>query len=120
MPLRSALLALVLTGAPALVHAQTTTSLRGRFQDITTRSAVSGVAVKMTSLADTSDIHRVTGHDDGSFEVKGLGVHSYKLEATRMGYGTLRTILRVTKSGQDAGVMGMTPESVPVGGITVS
>ncbi len=104
---------------PAPVAAQIT-SLRGRFQDPTTHAAVAGVQVKLTSMADTTDIRRVTAKDDGTFEVKGLGLHSYRLEASRLGYAPLRTIIRVTKKDQDAGVFALTTESVPVGGITVS
>src|SRR5262249_2970016 len=63
--------------------------------------------------------HRATAKDDGSFEITGLAVHSYKLEATRLGYAPLTQVIRVTKAGQDAGVLAMTPEAIPVGGLTV-
>ena len=119
MPLRSALLTTLLLLAPTLTHAQAL-GLRGKFQDPVSMGMVSGVQVKLTSMADTSDVHRVTALDDGSFEVKGLGVHSYRLEATRMGYAPLKTIIRVTKDHQDAGVLALTPESVPVSGISVN
>lgn len=99
--------------SPALALGQGT-SLRGRFQDVSTRGAVGGVQVKRTAAADSNDVHRVIARDDGGFEVAGLGVHGYRLEATRLGYATLRQVIRVTKAGQDAGVLGLTPESVPV------
>ena len=118
MSFRAVLLASLLL-APALAHAQTT-SLRGKFQDATSRSAVPGVQVKLTSAADTSDVHRATAGDDGAFEITGLGLHSYRLEATRLGYAPLRMVLRVARKNQDAGVLGLTPESVPVSGITVT
>jgi hypothetical protein len=133
MSVRAVLLAGLLLLAPALSHAQATgepasaapagtpiTSLRGKFQDPLTQAAVPGVQVKLTSMADTSDVHRATAKDDGTFEITGLGVHSYRLEATRLGYAPLRTILRVTKKDQDAGVLALTAESVPVPGITVT
>jgi len=118
MLLRAALLASLLL-APAVSHGQAT-SLRGKFRDPTSRGAVSGVQVTLKSFADTADVHRATAGDDGAFEVTGLGVHSYRLEATRMGYAPLRIVIRVTKKGQDAGVLGLTPESIPVGGVTVT
>ena len=95
------------------------TSLRGKFQDPITRAAVTGVQIKLTNMADTTDVHRVVAKDDGSFEITGLTVHSYRLEATRLGYAPLRQIIRVTKKDQDAGVLALTSESVPVSGITV-
>ena len=53
--------------------------------------------------------------DDGTFEVPGLGVHSYRLEATRLGYAPLKQVIRVTRAGQDAGVLQMVPEAVEIG-----
>jgi hypothetical protein len=116
---------LVLSLLPALAHAQAGApavpfSLKGRFQDVGTRSAVPGVQVKLTSAVDTSDVHKAVARDDGSFEITGLGAHSYTLEATRLGYAPLKQVIRVTRAGQDAGVLAMTTESVPVGGITVT
>lgn len=124
MRLRATLVTAVLLLLPGLVQAQTdstqATSLRGKFQDPITRAAVPGVQVKLTSMADTSDVHRATAGDDGAFEIKGLGVHSYRLEATRLGYAPLRQIIRVSRKGQDAGVLALSSESVPVSGITVT
>jgi hypothetical protein len=127
MPRCATVVAGLLLLIPALSNAQapaatpaTITSLRGRFQDPASLAAVPGVQVKLTSVADTTDVHRVTAKDDGTFEVTGLGVHSYRLEASRLGYAPLRTIIRVTKKDQDAGVLALTTESVPIGGITVS
>lgn len=119
MPLRAILFGTLLILAPAATWAQVT-SLRGTFQDPSTRAAVPGVQVKLTSFSDSSDVHRAIARDDGTFEVTGLGVHSYRLEATRLGYTPLKTVIRVTKMGQDAGVQALSTESVPVSGITVS
>ncbi len=119
MPLRAALFATLLLLSPATLWAQAT-SLRGTFQDPSTRTPVPGVQVKLTSFTDTSDVHRATARDDGTFEVTGLGVHSYRLEATRLGYTPLKIVIRVTKMGQDAGMLALTAESVPVSGITVT
>src|SRR5437867_10105371 len=83
MPARYALFVALLLVLPAPSHAADVTSLRGKFQDPTTMAVVSGVQVKLTNMADTSDVHRLTGLDDGTFEIKGLGVHSYRLAATR-------------------------------------
>ncbi len=108
---------LLATASPALAQV---TSLKGRFVDPTTNAAVAGVAVKLINFSDTADVHRVTGKDDGTFEVLDLGVHSYRLEATRMGYATLKQVIRVTKAGQDAGLLQMTTEAVDIAGITVT
>lgn len=121
MTFRAILLAAALLLLPALAHAQAdTTSLKGKFQDSGSRAAVPGVQVRLVNLADTSDVRRITARDDGSFEIIGLAVHSYRLEATRLGYAPLRQIIRVTRRNQDAGVLALAPESVPVGGITVT
>ena len=104
---------------PTLAHAQAT-SLRGTFRDPITNAAVAGVQVKLTSFADTADVHRMVARDDGTFEMAGLGVHSYRLEATRLGYAPLRIVIRVSKAGQDAGMLALTPESLPIRGITVT
>ena len=125
---RAALIALLsLMVSPALSRAQApppepapVTSLKGKFQDPTSKAAVSEVQVKLTSLADTSQVHRAVAKEDGSFEITGLGVHSYRLVATRVGYAPLVTIIRVTRKGQDAGVLALAPESVPITGITVT
>jgi hypothetical protein len=113
-PLLAALLLL-----PQAAHAQVT-SLKGKFVDPTNKTVVAGVLVKLTSFADTTDVHRVAAKDDGTFEVTGLGVHSYRLEASRIGYSTLRQVIRVAKQGQDAGVLQMVPEAVKIAGITVT
>ena len=110
-----ALLALIPTTALAQNN-----SLKGKFEDIITRAAVSGVQVTLKSFADTTEAHKVTAKDDGTFEVTGLGEHSYKLEALRLGYSPLRIVIRVTKKNQEAGVLGLTPESIPISGVTVT
>ncbi len=104
---------------PAIAHAQVT-SLKGRFRDPTNNAPVSGVQVKLTSFADTSEVKQVAGKDDGTFEVTGLGVHSYRLEASRLGYATLKQVIRVSKQGQDAGVLQLLPDAVPIAGVTVT
>ena len=104
---------------PSLASAQNN-SLRGKFQDVTSKAPVSGVQITLKSFADTADVHKLTGKDDGSFEILGLGDHSYKLEASRLGYTTLRIVIRVTKKNQEAGVLALTPESIPVSGVTVT
>src|SRR5207244_10192543 len=96
------------------------TSLKGKFVDPTNGQAVAGVQVKLINFADTSDVKRLTAKDDGTFEITGLGVHSYRLEASRLGYATLRQVIRVTRPGQEGGLFQMTPEAVPGGGITVN
>lgn len=110
------LAALLLAPTPSFAQA---TSVRGTFQDSGTRAAVSGVQVRLTAVTDTSDVHRVTAKDDGTFTIAGLGVHSYRLEATRLGYAPLRQVVRVTKANQDLGVLALASESVPIPGITV-
>jgi len=115
-------LAAALLLLPALALAQpapTVTGLKGRFIDPTTNAAVSQVSVKLVNFGDTTDVHRATAGDDGKFEFTGLGVHSYRLEAQRVGYMPLRQVIRVTKAGQDAGLLQMVPEAVNVAGITV-
>ncbi len=118
MPRPVVSLSAVLLLLPTLALAQVT-SIRGTFQDASTRETVPGVLVKLTAVTDTADVHRATAKDDGTFSITGLGVHSYRLEATRLGFAPLRQVVRVTKAGQDLGVLGLTPESVPVRGITV-
>jgi len=129
MRLRSAgFAALLLVFLTSLAFAQATpppaaapivTSLKGKFLDPSTRAAISQVQVKLTAAADTADVHRATGKEDGTFEITGLGVHSYWLEATRLGYATLKQLIRVTKAGQDAGLLALTPESILLPGVTV-
>jgi hypothetical protein len=104
---------------PAIAQAQTT-SLKGKFVDPTNNAPISGVQVKLTSFADTSDVKQVVGKDDGTFEVTGLGVHSYRLEASRLGYTTLKQVIRVTKQGQDAGLLQMIPDAVEIAGVSVT
>lgn len=117
-PLTVALLLL-----PALAFADpapVVTRVHGRFEDVTSRAAVPNVSVKLTAVADTADVHRVAAREDGTFAIPGLGVHSYRLEATRVGYAPLKIVVRVTQKDQDLGVLALTPESVPVSGITVT
>lgn len=126
MPFRHTLRALILIAAiPAAAFAQSggaaapAASLRGRFLDITTRGPVPQVAVKLTAAADTSDVHRTTASDSGRFEFQDVKTRSYWLEASRLGYATLKQLIRVTHSGQDAGALALTPESIPIEGVTV-
>jgi hypothetical protein len=124
MPHRAGLAGLLLLLlAPALALGESSppvTGLKGKFLDSSTHAPVPAVSVKLTSFADSSDVHRATGRDDGTFEVPGLGVHSYRLEATRLGYDTLSMVIRVTRPKQDAGVLALDPKAIPVGGITVN
>ena len=119
MNLRALLLALLLLVSPALAHAQAN-SLRGKFMDPTSNAPVSGVQVKLTNFADTSDVKRATGREDGTFEITGLGSHSYLLEATRLGYAPLKLVILVTEAKQDSGLLALTPESVNIAGITIT
>lgn len=114
-PLLAALALLV----PALAFAQAG-GLKGRFADVSTKAAVPGVAVRLTAESDTSFVRRVTAKDDGTFAFTGLPFQSYRLEATRLGYAPLKKTFAVTKADQDAGALELTPQSVPVAGITVT
>ncbi len=118
MTFRSTVLALMLI-LPSLAFAQAP-SLRGTFQDPTSRAAVSGVQVKLTSVADTSVVHRATGREDGTFEIPGLALQRYRLEATRLGYAPLRIPITIATPRQDAGVLALTPESIAIGGVSVT
>jgi hypothetical protein len=118
MTLRAMLIAVVVLLVPSLSQAQSK-SLKGHFQDPISRAPVAGVKVTLTNMGDTTDVHHADGKDDGGFEITGLGVHSYRLEAARLGYAPLKQIIRVTEDKQDAGVLALTPESLPVGGISV-
>ncbi len=119
MPLRSTLLALALLLAPALSHAQAA-GLRGSFKDAESGVPVASVQVRLTSVTDTSDVHRVTGGEDGSFAIGGLGLRRYRLEAARLGYDTLRTVVRVTMPDQDAGALSLRSHSLLLPPFTVS
>lgn len=94
-------------------------SVRGRFQDATTRAAVPQVAVRLLAFSDTTLVHRATADTAGVFRIEGLAARSYWLEATRLGYGRLRQVIRIQRAGQDLGVLALTPESIPVSGVTV-
>lgn len=113
------LLAALLLALPAVALAQSA-GVRGRFADATTRAAVAGVSVKLTAESDTSFVRRVTAKDDGTFAIPSLPLQAYRLEATRLGYAPLRQTIRVTKADQDLGLLALTPQSVPVPGITVT
>lgn len=119
MRARALLLSSLLLLAPSVALAQPP-SLKGVFRDAITQNPVTGVQVKLVQFADTSVVHQVTGKDDGSFEVRGLGVHRYRLEALRIGYLPLRIVIPVNKAGQDAGTLALTPASVDIPGVTVT
>ena len=118
MTFRSTLIGIMLL-LPSLAFAQAP-SLRGKFQDPTSRASVAGVQVKLTSVADTSVVHRATGREDGTFEILGLNLQSYRLEATRLGYAPLRIPVTISTMRQDAGVLALTPESIAIGGVSVT
>jgi hypothetical protein len=119
MTVRLTLPALLLLLLPTLANAQSF-SLRGRFQDAATQAPVPGVQVKVVNPADTSDTRCVTAKDDGSFVVTGLHAIAYRLEATRLGYATLKTTVRVTRPDQDAGVLGLTSQALLLPGVDVN
>src|SRR5262245_52380356 len=117
------LAALLLLPAPlALAQAPPgkVTSVKGRLVDPTTNQGVPAALVKLTSFADTSDVKKATTKDDGTFEIADLAVHSYRLEASRVGYATLKQVIRVTEKNQNLGLLQMTPEAVNVSGVTVT
>ncbi len=119
-------IALLLALAPAPAFAQAFTpgpdappGLRGRFQDASTLAPVPAVKVRLVSLADTTVVHETTADDSGRFRLPRLEVRSYRLEAARLGYATLRVTIPVSRPMQDAGVLALTPVAIPVGGLTV-
>src|SRR5689334_7682913 len=120
------LAACLLVAAPALaqappgVPAGKATSVKGRLVDPTTNQGVPAALVKLVSFADTSDVRKTTTKDDGTFEFAELGVHSYRLEASRVGYATLKQVIRVTDKNQNLGLLQITPEAVNVSGVTVT
>lgn len=122
MPFRAVAFAALLLLIPAFAVAQTppVVNLKGKFRDVTTNAAVTGVQVKLILFTDSTNVQRITANDDGAFEFKGIEVHSYRLEASRLGYETLKQIVRVTKDMHDLGTLGMTPESVNIPGVTVT
>src|SRR5260221_14196422 len=83
------LLLVALLFLPAFARAQAT-SLKGRFVDPTNGQPVAGVQVRLTSLADTADVRKLTAKDDGTFEVPGLTGQRYRLEGSRPGHPPLR------------------------------
>jgi hypothetical protein len=125
MRLASTLLAALLL-LPAPVGAQApappgkATSVKGRLVDPTTNQGVPSALVKLTSFADTTDVRKTTTKDDGTFEILDLGVHSYRLEASRVGYATLKQVIRVTDKNQNLGLLQLTPEAVNISGVTVT
>jgi hypothetical protein len=126
MRLASTLLAaLLLLPAPGRAQAPAApsgkaTSVKGRLVDPTTNQGVPSALVKLTSFADTTDVKKATTRDDGTFEILDLGVHSYRLEASRVGYATLKQVIRVTEKNQNLGLLQLTPEAVNISGVTVT
>jgi hypothetical protein len=118
------LAALLLLPVPALAQAPAAagkaTSVKGRLVDPTTNQGVPAALVKMINFADTADVRKATTKDDGSFEIPDLGVHSYRLEASRVGYSTLKQVIRVTDKNQNLGLLQLTPEAVNISGVTVT
>ena len=114
------LAAVLLFAGAAFAQAPVVTSLKGKFVDPTSNAPVSGVQVKLTNFADTTDVKKVTGKEDGTFEIPGLGVHSYRLEATRLGYAPLKQVIRVSTKDQNLGVLQLLPEAVNIAGVTVT
>ncbi|NDF00774.1 MAG: hypothetical protein EB034_21255, partial [Verrucomicrobia bacterium] len=53
------------------------------------------------NTAHRDPVGRFEAKEDGSFEILGLGAHSYRLEATRVGHAPLKQVLRVTQAGQN-------------------
>ncbi len=104
---------------PSLSYAQVT-SVKGIVRDRSDQSAVNGASIKLTKFADTSVVHRTVSREDGSFEIKGLGVHRYRLEAARLGFSPLKMVVAINKLGQDLGALAMSPESVDIPGVTVT
>jgi len=111
---------------PGPAHAQApaspgkVTSVKGRLVDPTNNQGVPAALVKMINFADTSDVKKTTTKDDGTFELADLGVHSYRLEASRVGYTTLKQVIRVTDKNQNLGLLQMSPEAVNISGVTVT
>src|SRR5262249_12428236 len=123
MRLGTPLLAALLLLSPALAFAQSTgkvTSVKGRIVDPSTNQGVPAALVKMTSFADSTDVKKTTTRDDGKFEIPDLGVHSYRLEVSRVGYAVLKQVIRVTDKNQDLGLLQMLPEAVNVSGVTIT
>ena len=122
MPRPAAVLFAVLLALPVLAHAQAAPvmSVKGRFVDPSSGAPVPQVTVKLTAFTDSSLVHKANSKEDGSFEIGGLGARNYRLEATRVGYTTLKQVVRVTQAGQNLGVLQMASEAVNIAGITVT
>ena len=106
--------------APVAALSNRLTSVNGRLVDPTSHQGVPAAMVKLVNLADTTDVRTTSTTDDGSFEIAGLGVHSYRLEVSRMGYAALKQVIHVSGLNQSLGLIQLTPEAVNIPGITVT
>ena len=77
--------------APAAGRAQSA-SLRGRVVDPASLMPIAGATIRLVNPADTSEIHGASSGAGGAFELTGLSLHAYRLEASRVGYASLRDL----------------------------
>ena len=94
-------------------------ALHGKFLDGTTRRPVPQVRVRLVDVADTSTTFQTVASDSGTFSVKGLSEHRYRLIALRIGYEPLRIVLPITQPDQDAGTLALTSTAIPMSGLTI-
>ena len=119
---RSFVPALLLLVLPVLAFAQapTPSTLRGKFQDAISKAAVANVEVELKGFRDTSEVHRATSRDDGTFAIEGLTGRGYRFAAKRLGYALLRRPVRMDSTVVDLGTLELTPVSIEIGGVSVN
>lgn len=103
---------------PFVAYAQTS-SLKGKVLDRQTRSPLVGVYVKLTSQSDTTDIHMTSTENDGTFDLPNVGMHTYVLNVSCIGYATITRIVRVEKPIQNLGELLMTQAIIQLGEVVI-
>jgi hypothetical protein len=119
-PLAASLALVLAFSASARAETPPPAGVHGKFIDPTTQAPVAGVLVTLARLPDTTEVHRATARDDGTFTLPGIAPGAWRIEATRLGFSPLRTTVQVLTASQDLGALALTPQAVKVGGITVT
>ncbi len=103
---------------PLLAYAQTP-GVRGKVLERQARTPMVGVYVRLTNQSDTTDIHMTSTGNDGTFDLPNVGMHTYVLNVSCIGYATINRIVRVEKPNQNLGELFMAQAIIQLGEVVI-
>ncbi|MGA9405599.1 MAG: outer membrane beta-barrel protein [Bacteroidota bacterium] len=111
-------LLVILLGFPERSLAQTVT-IRGRTLEAKTKPPLPGAHVKLINPDDPTDTFITSTDENGNYKFSGIGMHSYTLEATFVGFNTFIKTIHVENQTMDLADLLMIQTPIQLGEVDI-